>query len=81
MGIEDRDYMTGNNRGDSSYPTCPKTGHWVGVENCSACNSSCARKPNYEKNVLMIRDITPAINSPIIHFKTARSVRIGASSC
>jgi len=35
----------------------------------------------YEKKVLMTIDMTQAINMPIIHFKTARSVRIGASSC
>ena len=35
----------------------------------------------YEKKVLMTIDMTPAINMPIIHFKTVRSVRIGASSC
>ena len=46
MGLNDRDYMANNYRRNSHAAKCPKTGHWVGVENCSNCNyMGCSVRP------------------------------------
>jgi tRNA(Ile2) C34 agmatinyltransferase TiaS len=49
VGLEDRDYMSEDRSKTHDVKVCPKTGHWIGLSDCSKCEENC-----YTKKLLFI---------------------------
>ena len=65
MGLEDRDYMSEDRSKTHDVKVCPKTGHWIGLSDCSKCEENC-----YTKKLLFINSSNSIKN--LIHCQVYR---------
>jgi hypothetical protein len=62
MGLEDRDYMSEDKSKTHDVKVCPKTGHWIGVVDCSECDWTWCIRHQFYKNV-PLQAVNPSENN------------------